>query len=100
MQPTHAAIRGNDVAQDPRSAQGGAYGPVQVVGTDPVAVAEAEFVLAAFADLKGMRDAELKVTVSVDPQSGQPEIIYTGIQKKRSIEVLRKVYRARREARG
>jgi hypothetical protein len=96
-QPQHVAIRGNDVAQDPRSTQGG---PVQVVGTDPVAVAEAEFVLAAFADLKGMRDAELKVTVSVDPQSGQPEIIYTGIQKKRSIEVLRKVYRARREARG
>lgn len=69
--------------------------PVTVVCDDPVAKAEAEFVLAAFEELKGMQDAELKITVTVDRQSGQPEIIYTGIQKKRSLDTLRKVYRAR-----
>lgn len=51
--------------------------------------------MAAFEELKGMQDAELKITVTVDRQSGQPEIIYTGIQKKRSLDTLRKVYRAR-----
>lgn len=73
--------------------------PVAVIGNDLVLVEEAKFILAAFEELKSMRDAELKITVSVDRESGQPEIIYTGIQKKRSIDVLRKVYRARREKR-
>jgi hypothetical protein len=70
---------------------------VQVVSDDPVAQAEAEFVLAAFEELKSMGDAELKITVSVDPQSGLSEVIYSGLQKKRSLDVLRKVYRGRRE---
>lgn len=93
MQPTHVAVRGVDVPQE------GKTSIVQVVGSDPVAVAEAEFVLGAFSELKGMRDAELKITVSVDPQSGQAEVIFCGLQKKRSIEVLRRAYRARRDER-
>ena len=95
MQPRHAAIRGEDVPQGEQHES-----PVRVSGDDPVAVAEAVFVLAAFDELKGMRDAELKITVSVDRESGEPEVIYTGIQKKRSIDVLRRVYRARREKRA
>ena len=95
MQPKHPALRGEDVAQGDQ----GVGAAVTVVGDDIVAVEEAKFILAAFAELKSMRDAELKITVSVDRESGQPEIIYTGIQKKRSIDVLRKVYRARREKR-
>lgn len=70
---------------------------VQVISDDPVAQTEAEFVLAAFEELKSMGDAELKITVSVDPQTGNTEIIYSGLQKKRSLDVLRKVYRARRD---
>jgi hypothetical protein len=93
MQPTHPALRGQDVEQD----SGIRSVPVAVVGNDPVLVEEAKFVLAAFEELKSMRDAELKITVSVDRESGQPEIIYCGVQKKRSIDVLRRVYRIRRD---
>lgn len=95
MQPNHVAIRGKDVPQGEQ----GVGSSVTVIGDDIVAVEEAKFILAAFEELKSMRDAELKITVSVDRESGHPEIIYTGIQKKRSIDVLRKVYRARREKR-
>lgn len=72
---------------------------VTVLGDNPVAVAEAEFILAAFAELKEMKDAELKISVAMDRESGRPEVIYAGVQKKRSLETLRKVYRANREKR-
>lgn len=90
---THPAIRGSE-----GKAPAAPKLRVTVSGDDPVDVAEAEFVLAAFEELKSMGDAELKITVSVDPQSGRPEVIYSGLQKKRSLDVLRKVYRGRRDA--
>jgi hypothetical protein len=88
----HAAVR-----QDLRGPGTATKLRVQVVSDDPVAKAEAEFVLGAFQELKDMSDAELKITVAMDRESGEPEIIYAGVQKKRSLEVLRKVYRGRKQ---
>lgn len=87
----HAAVRQDRVITVPTKLR------VEVVSDDPVARAEAEFVLAAFEELKDMNDAELKITVAMDRESGEPEIIYAGVQKKRSLEVLRKVYRGRKQ---
>jgi hypothetical protein len=87
----HPAVRGG---QPPREAFPELR--VKIVSDDAIAQAEAEFVLQAFEELKSMGDAELKISVAMDRESGHPEIIYAGVQKKRSLETLRKVYRARR----
>ncbi len=62
---------------------------------DPVLKAEYEFVLKCFDDLKAQEDAELRISVTRARESKQIEIIYAGVHKKRSLEPLRAIYRAR-----
>lgn len=70
-------------------------GQVQVLCDDPVLQAEYEFLLKCFDDLKAQEDAELRISVTRARESRHIEIIYAGIHKKKSLEPLRSVYRAR-----
>ena len=63
---------------------------------DDLERAEYDFVLRLFDDLKRAGgDAEMKVSINIDARTGRAEIIHGSILKKRSIDPLRLMYRAR-----
>ena len=67
---------------------------------DPVRLAEYEFLIRAFEELRTYGDAELRISIAKEPKGSETEIIYAGIHKKKSLEPLRRVYRARTAARN
>ena len=58
--------------------------------------AEREFLWNAFQELKTLGHGELRITVEADPKSKEVEIIYGAIHKKRSLDMIRRVYQERR----
>lgn len=69
---------------------------------DEVTRAEHEFVTRSFDDLKALvarlGPAEMKVSVDVDRETGNAQIIWCGFTFKRSVEPMRRVYSARNGA--
>ena len=90
-------VRAEFIQQPPANGQGkGAFLSVD----DPVRLAEYEFLIRAFEELRTYGDAELRISIAKEPKGTETEIIYAGIHKKKSLEPLRRVYRARTAARN